>query len=377
MRALVVSPLQPSCYEGMARCAFWVHLMTDAELQPVIAALKAGDRAQARRLLQPLLRQPSADRWYAAALLSGTREQAVHALERAITLDSAHMRAHKRLTQLQTTEKQHDTITDDDLPPLAALVADDVAIPVEKPYDPQPATEQIFESLRAGPLKKPVRRRRLGRWRYVILVSMILMSLSSTYFVMLVLGSGIPGQLRSVFTGVHPVFAPDATLVYATPVAVVDGTPFYAAPLDSYGSAGTGATPVTEIQGTPVYARPDAVVVVAAAKTTDLIVQQPISDILEPGFAHEYVFTAQQGEEVAVGVQFFSPTAQGVGRNVTILDPDELSAERVCQRDQILQGDNGVVFICPVHKSGHWKVRLFGREGESSGAYVVAIEKFE
>jgi hypothetical protein len=99
---------------------------------------------------------------------------------------------------------------------------------------------------------------------------------------MLVMGSGIPGRLRSIFTGVQPISAPDATLVYATPVAVIDGTPYYAAPLDSYGSAGRGATPVTEIQGTPVYARPDAVVVVAPAKTTDLVRQQPVSDILEP-----------------------------------------------------------------------------------------------
>jgi len=351
--------------------------MADAELQPVIAALRAGDRQQARDLLRPLLRQPSAERWYAAALLSGTREQAVIALERALILDPNHARARKRLTQLQTTEDQHDAISEDDLPPLAALVADEVAIPVEKPYNPDVATEQIYEALKAGPLKKPKRRRRLGKWRYVVLTSMILLSLSSTYFVMLVMGSGIPGRLRSIFTGVQPISAPDATLVYATPVAVIEGTPYYAAPLDSYGSAGTGATPVTEIQGTPVYARPDAVVVVAPAKTTDLVRQQPVSDILEPGFAHEYVFTAQQGEEIAVGVQFFSPTAQGVGRNVTILDPDELSAERVCQRDHILEGDNGVVFICPVHKSGRWKVRLFGREGESSGAYVVAVEKFE
>jgi hypothetical protein len=350
--------------------------MPDAELQPVIAALRAGDRQQARRVLQPLLRQPSADRWYAAALLSGSREQAIIALGRALALDPAHARARKRLTQLQTSEKQHDAIAADDLPPLAALVADEVALPVEKPYQPEAATEQLFEALRAGPLKKPKRRRRLGRWRVVILVSAILLSLSSTYFVMLVLGSGIPGRLRSVFTGVQPVIAPGATLVYATPVAVVDGTPYYAAPLDSYGSASTGATPVTEIQGTPVYARPDAVVVVVPAKSTDLAPQQPISDILEPGFAHEFVFTAQRGEEIAVGIQFFSPTAQGVGRNVTILDPDERSAERICQRESILQGDNGVVFICPVHQSGRWKVRLFGREGESSGAYVVAVEKF-
>lgn len=349
--------------------------MPDAELQAVIAALKVGDSRRARARLQPLLRQPSADRWYMAALLCSTPQQAVTALEKALALDPAHQRARRRLIQLQNAQTEHETISEADLPPLADLIADEVVIPTEKPYDPQPAAAQFYDMLRERPVR-PRRRRRRTAWTYISIISFILLSLSSSYFVLLVLGSGIPGRLRSVFTGIQPVFAPESTIVYATPVAVIDGTPYYARPLEEYGSALTNATPVTEINGTPVYARPDAVVAVVPAKSTELTRQQPISDILEPGFAHEYVFTAELGEELAVGVQFFSPTAQRVGRNVAILDPDERSAEQICTRSQILQGDNGVAFICPVHKAGRWKLRLFGREGESSGAYVVAIEKF-
>jgi hypothetical protein len=118
------------------------------------------------------------------------------------------------------------------------------------------------------------------------------------------------------------------------------------------------------------------VVVVAPAKTQVLTRQQPISDILEPGFAHEYTFYATQGEELAVGIQFFSPTAQRVSRNIAILDPAGRNAEGQCVRDSLLQGDNGVIFSCQIYASGDWQIRLFGREGESSGVYVVAVETF-
>ncbi|HLV36551.1 MAG TPA: tetratricopeptide repeat protein [Spirillospora sp.] len=353
--------------------------MPDAELQPVIAALKAGEKQRARRRLRPLLRQPTADRWYMAALLCETPQQAIVALERALRIDPDHSRAARRLAQLQNAaapQTEHETISEDDLPPLAALVADEVVIPTVKPYNPQPATTRFFESLRRQPIRPRPRRKR-SIHTYIVIASAILLSLSSTYFVLLVLGSGIPGQLRGYITGAHPALAgPDATVVFATPIAVIDGTPYYAGPLEGFGSTAVDATPVTEIQGTPVYARPDAVVVVEPARSVPLTRNQPISDILEPGYAHEYTFSTRQGEEIAVGIQFFSPTAQQVGRNVTVLDPDGRSAEGVCQRDRILQGDNGVVFICPVHRSGEWRVRLFGREGESSGAYVVAIETF-
>ncbi len=352
--------------------------MADSELHPVITALKAGDSRQARALLQPLLRQPSADRWYMAALLCSTPQQAITALEKALALDPGHERAQKRLDQLQNAvspQTQHETISEDDLPPLAALIADEVVIPADKPYNPRPAAAQFYEGLREPPVR-PRRRRKRTIWTYISIASFISLSLSSSYVVLLVLGSAVPGRLRSVFTGIQPVFAPESTIVYATPVAVIDGTPYYARPLEEYGSASTNATPVTEINGTPVYARPDAVVVVIPAKSTELTRQQAISDILEPGFAHEYVFAAELGEELAIGVQFFSPTAQQVSRNVAILDPDGGDGERFCVRERILQGDNGVAFICPIHKAGQWKLRLFGREGESSGAYVVAIEKF-
>lgn len=347
--------------------------MPDAALQPVIEAIKAGDRQQARRLLRPLLRQPTADRWYVAALLSGSSGAARTSLQRALELDPQHEKARQRLAQLAGEEQPE--FSEADMPSLTDLVADEVVLPTEKPVDLYHARVELDQRLRQQPFKQPPRRRRRSRWLYVSLGSGLLLSLSLSYFALMALGSGLPGQIRGLITGNRPVvLEAGATPVYATPVAVVDGTPYYVRPLSEIGDA--GATPVREINGTPVFALPDAVIVVEPSKSQELVEQQPVSDILEPGFAHEYVFSGFQGQELAIGVQFFSPTANRVNRNVVILDPDEFSAERLCERDRILEGDNGVAFICQINKTGQWKLRLFGREGESSGAYVVALEVF-
>jgi hypothetical protein len=79
---------------------------------------------------------------------------------------------------------------------------------------------------------------------------------------------------------------------------------------------------------------------------------------------------------MAVMVQFLSPTANSVSRNVAILDPAGENAEGECLRDSILQGDNGVVLDCRIQRTGVWRVRIFGRDGESTGAYVVSVERF-
>ena len=347
--------------------------MPDTELQAVIVALKNGDRSRARYLLKPLLEQPTADRWYLAALLSGNRRRAQQHLQHALRLDPDHERAQRKLQQLQDHQSPDDEL---DLPPLTALIADEVAIPTERPYNPDLAESQMFVTLRENPLKRPRCRRRRIVWTNVGCIGMILLSLSSTYFVLMVLGSGLPGRLRGIITGNRPVEDTGGEVVYATPVAIVNGVPYYGRPLSEYGSAGLDVTPVTAINGTPVYARPDAVVVVSPLKSQILTRQQPISDILEPGFAHEYRFNATQGEELAIGIQFFSPTAQRVSRNIAILDPGGRNAGGECQQDSLLQGDNGLIFSCQIHMSGDWQIRLFGREGESSGVYVVAIETF-
>jgi hypothetical protein len=100
-----------------------------------------------------------------------------------------------------------------------------------------------------------------------------------------------------------------------------------------------------------------------------------VANVLEPGIVHEHTFTAVSGEEVVVGVQFFSPSANRVNRNIAILDPDD--RETSCDRNRILQGDNGSMIICDIHKPGTWKMRVLGIEGQSTGAYFVSVDRLE
>lgn len=302
-------------------------------LQPVREAIKAGDKRRARDLLRPLLvDDPTADTWFLAAQASPTREQAIGCLKRALALDPAHERAGRALSRLSTS-----TPVDDMLPPLAA--------PVDNA--PRTASEAALP-----PLKKVRSQRKRSPWTLVGLAGSLLLSLSLTYAVLTALGSPIAAQVRAILGGE----APQAS----------DGTPVFGQPRQPASGAGgddaSGSAPVGSF-------------IVRPSKSVELKRQQPVSDVLDAGFAHEYTFEAARGEEIAIGVQFLSPTAQRVGANVAIIGPDGYNAESRCQRDQILTDGSSVAFICTAHQGGTWKLQLFGRDGESTGVYVVTYER--
>lgn len=338
------------------------------DLQTVRDAIKAGDKQKARELLRPLLKQPTADTLYLASLLC-KKADAERYLREALTLQPDHPQAQRRLSKLMaaaepefvTTASQSSRAPQADpiiweLPSMASLTA-----------LPSGLTEADLP-----PLKSPRPPRRRSPWTYIGCSASIVLSLTLSYITLLLLGSSLPGQIRSVISQYDPrVIAPEGTLVYATPAAFFEGTPLYTQPL-----AEIDATPITAIDGTPVYARPDAVTVVQPVISKTLQWDSPLSEVLEPGYAHEYTFTGVRGDELAIAIQFFSPFAQRVGRNVRLIDPEGSAQEESCIRDNILGGDTGVAFICTIHSGGEWKLRIFGREGESSGAYVVAIERF-
>ncbi len=96
--------------------------------------------------------------------------------------------------------------------------------------------------------------------------------------------------------------------------------------------------------------------------------------MLDPGYAHEYTFSVNAGQELDIAVQFLSPTAHNVGGNVAVVDADGYNAESHCQRDTILKDGSSIAFICQVHKSGIWKIQLYGRAGESTGVYILSYD---
>ncbi|MBZ0298003.1 MAG: hypothetical protein K8L99_35950 [Anaerolineae bacterium] len=321
-------------------------------MMPVMAALSAGDRAHARRLLRPMLEQePSADLWVLAAQASETPGQKQVCLERALALDPNHAEAKQQLRRLRGEDKpapapaaspptrskprrftEAAEPSDQTAPALSAAPP----LPVQKvkrivqspvPVEAQPLLPVTEAEL--PPLKKVRRRKKRGVWWGVGCVSMVLLSLTSSYIVLLVLGSSLPGNLRSFLLG--------------------------------------GPTPTFSDA-------PDAVYHVSPSQSNEVERSKTRSDVLEPGYAHEVLFEAARGDEMAVAIQFFSPAAQGVGRNVAIFDPNGYDAGVRCQRNQIFGGDSGAAFICQIDTSGFWTLRVYGREGESAGAYFVSVD---
>ena len=299
--------------------------MLSPDLIRIVGAINEGDKPRARVLIQSLLKtSPSAEAWYQASRVAEKPEHELVCLQRALGYDPLHREARQRLSQLQPPPSPAQVALQNNPPELA----------VSKTESPKPVKAEPIIATDV-PLKKAGhRRRKRGTSFYITIVAMILLSLSSTYFVMLVLGSPLPGRLRSLL--------------------------------------GADA-PVTEIDGVPLDQIPDAVFRIPPSRSSEVTKVEPLADILEPGIVHEYTFEARAGEEVAIGIQFFSPTAQRVGRNIGLLDPEGKNAETQCDRDHIIQGDNGAVITCYIHRTGLWQVRILGRVGESGGAYVVSV----
>lgn len=189
-----------------------------------------------------------------------------------------------------------------------------------------------------APLKKVNRQRKRGPWFYIGVLAFILSSVSAAFFALSFTGSPIAGKITDLLTGRQAI---------------------------------------TEINGTPVKNIPNVVLTVAPYRSQRLLMGQRVSDVLDAGISHEYYFDASPGTEVTVGVWFASPTANRVSRNVAIIDPNGLNGDSRCQRDALFSGsDTSVAFTCQINQSGNWRVRIFGIEGESTGAYFVTADRF-
>jgi hypothetical protein len=208
-----------------------------------------------------------------------------------------------------------------------------VAPPASAAADP--ALLPSLEALTLPPKKaKPRRRGPLARPGCLLLA--LFSVVAASYFVASVLGLGIAGRIAAVLGG---------------------------------------APAVREYNGVPVDQLPDPALVVPADQTAPLRTGQQEMQVLHDGFLHEYRFEAAARTEVAIYVQFLSLTAKAVRHNVAVIDAAGQDARRRCQRDAILQDGSGVIFTCQVDRGGMWTVRIFGKEGESSGAYFVSVER--
>lgn len=313
------------------------------DIRLIQALIQVGEKRQARRRLRPLLdRTPTAELWMLAARACEDREQEMGCVLQALKLDGKYAPALKRFAELEQAAAKPLP-----LPPLKVLTR------------PQAREVNAFADREAD------RQRARRSWNRVYLVGMILLSLSSAYFVLTYFGSPIPAQIRQWLSGERPISSrPD----FGRPVGLGDpaqGTP----------SAPGGMTPGTE--ATPGSYSTQAAsegVQIRPQKTEPLSEGSPASDVLDAGFLHEYTFDVPAGAELALAVQFFSPSAKVVSRNVAIIDPDGYNADGLCDRSQILVDGSSVAFICAIPRGGQYKVQIWGQPGESTGVYVVTYD---
>ena len=312
--------------------------MTDVRLLAVHKAISRGEIQRARKMLKTLVKDLSdnADIYYYGAFVANNARQAEQMLRRALSVDELHSGAN-RLDYILRTEG-FDTLR---------------ITPPDKPRDSGMTITQTHKTLKTEDLLQRqhainrqhrrgfFRNRRRSGWTFL---AWLALSLSSSWLVMLLLGIG------SWFT------RPVAELLGAPePVEMVDGKP-----VTSYQNPAT----LSELP-----ASSSGEIERGEAGTT--------GDVMLDGGLHEYAFEARQGEVLAVAVQFFSPLAENVVDNVAVKDPEGRAAGNRCQRDFILDEKTGVVFICRVDVSGDWLLRIYGREGESSGVYIVSAERLE
>jgi hypothetical protein len=262
-----------------------------------------------------LKNQPGADAWYLAAQACESKEKAIYCLRRALDLQPQHSAANRLLFRLEGAKPP----TVREQPSVDALTVD---VPLKA----------VKRAKQSG--------RKRGARRAVVLLSLLLFGMSCSLITMNLIGviSG-PITLVTQLTG--------------------------------------GASPVNEIDGTPIAQVSDAPLRMKASQSESLAGENAgrDTDVLEPGYLHEYTFEAQQGRDVAIYVQFLSLAANRVSRNVVVLREDESNATPGCERDTILQGDNNITLVCRVDTGGTWKVRILGRAGESVGAYFVGVEQ--
>ncbi|GAB4521593.1 MAG: hypothetical protein OHK0046_33190 [Anaerolineae bacterium] len=298
-------------------------------LEDASLALQTGDKAQARRLLKPVLQAtPTADAWVLAAKSMETEEQAITCLKRAIALDAWHNEANRLLLKLEKVQSVEERMR-------AAEAERRANGFIDPPTQPLP---EIKRQRREMEYQKMARQRR--QWRRAgCLLTLTLQMLCGVLSLGLV--GAIPGAIGSV----------DKLL--------------------------SGAEPVREVDGVPIEDIPDAPVVVPPSQSKDVNARQV--DVLDHGFNHEYLFDAVAGEEVVGYVQFMSVNASAVADNVRILDPENtIVTNEVCEflgEGGLLGGQGNVTFTCQINKTGEWKVRVLGVEGESIGAYFVGVEK--
>jgi len=299
--------------------------MASDPLMPIRDALNTGDKKAAQKMLRPLLNNhPTAEMWRLAAQACTTNEKAIECLRRAVALDPFHDGANRLLFKLESAQSM--MLVVEEQPSMEMLVA-----PTHDLVPPWAAPDEVSKTAEVRQV-----RRKSHTTRNILLLSLLLL--------------GIAGSVLTL-----------------NMIGIISG------PITTLTMLMGGAAPVRDIGGVSINEVEAASTLISPSHTERL--EGRDTDVLEPGYQHEYTFDGRFGQEAAIYVQFLSLAANRVSRNVVLLRPDGTDATAECTHDTILRGDNNVALTCVLDASGEWKLRILGREGESVGAYFVGVEQ--
>lgn len=274
-------------------------------------------RQQLKRILQT---NPSADAWYMTALAVDDEQQKTKCLRQALKIDEMHSPANRLLYKIEGGMPPHER---EKLKRQQEKLKTREIVPLAK----------IDREMKQDRFQKH-RKRQRTRNRMGCLFS-VMLSLSCSMFAFSAIGM-LPGFIATV-TGIFG-----------------------------------GPAPVYDVEGTPIGDVKDAIYIMPPSQSNEASNQEV--DIMDHGYLHEYVFSARAGTTYAVYVQFMSLNANAVSQNVVVLDEQEFDVTNTCERETILEGNQGVAYVCTAMSSGDWSVRILGVTGESVGAYFVGVE---
>ncbi len=302
----------------------------DKELRQVAAALKADDKAAARRMMKAILQDnPTADAWVMASHTMDQDTQKIRCLKKALELDPWHTDANRLILKLEETKS---------ILHRPALAQDPTATQTQEISAATTPLPPLKRNVREMEYQRRERQRKVRR-RFSCLMLM-LFQVSCTFFTLGLIGV-IPGFIGTV------------------------------------GQLFGGSPAITQVEGVPIEEIGEFAPATVPPSQSKQANNRDV-DVLDHGYNHEYTFRVSPGDEILGYIQFMSVSAGNVPKNILIIDEDD----KVIQDDRcIFYGDNGllggqgnVTFSCFPRTSGIWKVRVLGIQGESVGAYFVGVE---
>lgn len=290
-------------------------------LDPIRQLIKAGDFAQAREQLRPLIKEnPNAEIWYMAAQVSEDRARAIYCLKKALALDPLHTPANRLLLKLEGGADLRKTDTTE----------------VVTVIPPPPTLSRREREQRA---RRSIKR---SNWLLVSGVSVILLVLGLLFLLNIIgLAPGFVGLITRLTGG------PSA-------VTIVNGQPIESA---SY--------PVSLIDQLPIL----------VSKRFDGIIREYL-DILDHGYVHEYNVFLRNREPYAVMIDFSTPFDRDFERNVGFFDPNGNDVTRtLCTPAPSLAPPDParLIWRCQSNNEGWYIVRLVGIRDESIGVYRIVL----